>query len=351
MQRGFADDEFAADNDRVGGAGGGEACELIEETAGGLFAHFFAGIIDRRQLWLDDPGDGVIVETDDGDVFGYFYSFFFEALHENGGEEVVCDEDAVGAVFPGGDQFGGADGGGLAEVVDEDEIGFVGESEVGERLLIAFEAAGVDIAGEAGGDMGDAAAALGCEMGGGFVTCPDVIDDDAGAVGEFFDAIEENDGDAFFYERIEVIHFLGIEGEGGDEAVHAFMKQIVHIGGLLGVGFGRVADDEVIAGFCRYFFDTGEDRADELAFELMDDNTDGVRLLHPEIGGEAVGAIAHLPGGVHDTLACLYIDSGVIFEAAADGGGGEAEDARDVIDGNIFFSGHKLIEAGLCPGG
>lgn len=123
MKRGFADDELAADNDRVGGAGGGEACELVEEAAGGLFAHFFAGIIDRRQLWLHDPGDGVVVETDDGDIFGYFYSFFFEALQENGGEEIVGCEDAVGAVIHGGDLFGGADGCGFAEVVDENEIG------------------------------------------------------------------------------------------------------------------------------------------------------------------------------------------------------------------------------------
>ena len=46
MERGVADDEFGADDDRVGGSGGGETAQVVEETAGGLFADFFAGVID-----------------------------------------------------------------------------------------------------------------------------------------------------------------------------------------------------------------------------------------------------------------------------------------------------------------
>jgi len=44
---GIADDEFAADDNSIGRVGGGGAAELIEEAAGDLFAHLFAGIVDR----------------------------------------------------------------------------------------------------------------------------------------------------------------------------------------------------------------------------------------------------------------------------------------------------------------
>ncbi len=55
MDGGFADDQLAADDDGIGGAGGGGASELFEEAAGGLFAHFFAGVVDRSELGLGDP--------------------------------------------------------------------------------------------------------------------------------------------------------------------------------------------------------------------------------------------------------------------------------------------------------
>lgn len=71
MEGGISDDEFRADYDGVGGAGGGEAGELIEEAAGGLFAHFFTRVIYSSQFGLGDPGDRVVVEADDGDIFGY----------------------------------------------------------------------------------------------------------------------------------------------------------------------------------------------------------------------------------------------------------------------------------------
>jgi len=242
----------------------------------------------------------------------------------------------------GGDLFGGTDGGGFAEVVDDDEFGVVLQAIVGEGLLVAFEAACVDIAGEVGGDVGDAAAALGGKVGGGFVAGADVVDDDAGAVVEVFDPIEEHDGNAFLDEGVEVFHIGGVEGEAGDEAVDAFMEKVVSVGGFLAIGFGRVSDDEIVAGFGCDFFDAGEDGADELAFELVDDDADCVGFLHPEVGGEAVGAVAHFARGVHDALACLYIDGRVILEASADGCGGEAQCFGDIIYGDVLFSGHKL---------
>lgn len=190
--------------------------------------------------------------------------------------------------------------------------------------------------------MGDAAAALGGEVGGGFVAGAGVVDDDAGAVVEFFDAIEEHDGNAFFDEGVEVFQVGGVEGEAGDEAVDAFVEEVVGVGGFFAIGFGGMSYNKIVACFGRYLFDAGEDGADELAFELMDDDADGVGFLHPQVGGEAVGAVAHFARGVHDALARFYIDSGVVFEATANGCGGEAQCFGDVVDGDVLFSSHIL---------
>jgi len=169
--------------------------------------------------------------------------------------------------------------------------------------------------------VGDTATALGCEVGGGFISGAGIIDDDPGAEGEVFDTIEENDGDAFFYEWIEVVEVCGVEGEGGDEAVDAFMEEVVCIGGFFAVGLGGMADDEVVTGLGHNLLDAGEDGAYELAFKLVDDDADGVGLLHPEVAGEAVGAVAHFFSGVHDALPRFTIDSRVVFESPADCGG------------------------------
>jgi hypothetical protein len=120
-ERRIPDDQFRSDNDGIGGAGGGETGHLVEQTASGLFAHFFSGIIDRCQFWLDDPRDGVIVKTYYSDVFGYPETTFFQGLKEDGRKKVICDEDAVGAGVHAEYLPGGADGGGLAEVVDDQQ--------------------------------------------------------------------------------------------------------------------------------------------------------------------------------------------------------------------------------------
>ena len=138
-----------------------------------------------------------------------------------------------------------------------------------------------------------------------------------------------------------MIQVCGVESEGGDEAVHAFVEEVMCVGGFLAIGLGGVADDEVVAGLGHDFFDAGEDGAYELAFKLVDDDADGVGLLHPEVAGEAVGAVAHFPGGVHDALPCFTIDSGMVLQAPADCGGRKAEDLCDIVDGDVFFSRHK----------
>ena len=268
-----------------------------------------------------DSGDGVVVKADDREVFGYADPLFFQGLEEYSSKKIIGYEGAVWADLPGKDLPCGAQGGGFAKVVDQEEIGVIRQAIVGEGLLVALESPCIDISSEVGGDVGDAAAALGGEVGGGFIPCTDIVDDYAGAEGEVLDAVEENDRDAFFYEGVEVIQVCGVEGEGGDEAVHAFVEEVVCVGGLFAIGLGGVADDEVVTGLGHDFFDAGEDGAYELAFKLVDDDADGVGLLHPEVAGEAVGAVAHFFGGVHDPLPCFAIDGGVVFQAPADSGG------------------------------
>ena|ERR1700761_978803 len=99
MDGGFPDDQLATDDDGVGRAGGGRTAELFEEAAGGLFAHFFTGIVDRGELGLDYPRDGVIVKSYDGHVFGYAETGFPDGLKEYGGKKVIGYKDAVGACF------------------------------------------------------------------------------------------------------------------------------------------------------------------------------------------------------------------------------------------------------------
>ena len=52
---------------------------------------------------MDDPGDGVIVEAYDRDVFGHADSPFFQGLEEYSSKKIIGYEGAVGADLPGED--------------------------------------------------------------------------------------------------------------------------------------------------------------------------------------------------------------------------------------------------------
>lgn len=233
--------------------------ESVEEAAGGAFSHFFAGVFDGGHFGLDDACDGVVVEADDGDVFGDADAGVFEGLHADGAAEVVGDEEAVGHGFSLEELFGGADAIGFAEVSDDEVGGIEFDAFFREGEFVAFEAVGVYVSVKVGCDMCDVFAALFEEVVGGFFAGADVVDDDAGSGVVFFDAIEEDDGDIFLDEGFVVVEIDGIECEGGDEAVDAFVKKVVGVGGFFAVGFGGVADDEVVASFGGNFFDAGED--------------------------------------------------------------------------------------------
>ncbi len=121
VEGGVTDDQFGADDNGVGGPGGGQTGEVIQQAAGGLFAYFFAGVIDRGQLGLDDAGDGVVIETHDGDIFGDAEASFFKRLEEEGRKKIIGNKCAVGAVLHGEYLAGGPDSGGFAEVVDDEQ--------------------------------------------------------------------------------------------------------------------------------------------------------------------------------------------------------------------------------------
>ena len=49
--------------------GGGEPCQLVEETAGDPFSHFFSRVVDGGEFGVNDLRYHIIVKTYDSDVF------------------------------------------------------------------------------------------------------------------------------------------------------------------------------------------------------------------------------------------------------------------------------------------
>src|SRR5215469_14956784 len=111
MEGRVTDNELGANNNGVGGAGRGKAGKVVEEAAGGLFADFFAGIINRCQFWLDDAGDGIVIKANDGDIFRDAETAFLKRLEEHGSEKIIGNKGSVGAGLHCEDLAGGADGG------------------------------------------------------------------------------------------------------------------------------------------------------------------------------------------------------------------------------------------------
>lgn len=304
------------------------------------FPHFFAGVIDGSELGIDDFRDDIVVEADDSDVVGYAQAGLFECLQEDGGAEVVGDEDPVGSWVHFHDLAGRADGSFFAQVVYDEAAGVIRKTVGSEGVLESFESAGIYISVKAGCEVGDMPASLLCEVSRCFKACVDIINDDTGPVLAFFGTVEEYDRYSFLEEGAIVVEVPGIEGEGGDEAVHAFVKKVMGVGSFFLKGFGGVADDQIVACCGGNFFYARQDRADELAFQLMDDDPDSIGLLSSKVTRKGIGAIAHFPGHIENTFACFNIDGGMVFESPADGGGGEVQFFGDIINGDLFLGCH-----------
>jgi len=191
--------------------------------------------------------------------------------------------------------------------------------------------------------MGYTPAALSRQVGGSLVSSPDVVDNDPRTIGDFLDPIEEHDGDLLLDKGSKVIQVFGVEGQGGDEPVYPLVEEVMGVGGFFFIILGGMTYDKIVACLGGDLFNTGQDGADKLAFQLMYDDPDGIGLLAAEVAGEVIGPVAHLPCHIGDAFAGLYIDGGMVFQAPADGGGGEIEHFGDIVDGNVFFRVHAGV--------
>ena len=63
-----------------------------------------------------------------------------------------------------------------------------------------------------------------------------------------------------------MIEVFCVEGEGGDETVHPFVKQVMGVSYFFFVGFRRVTDDKIVACVGGDLFNPREHGADKLTF-------------------------------------------------------------------------------------
>lgn len=94
---------------------------MVEEAECDPFSHFFSGIVDGSEFGIDDPGDDIVVKAYDSDIFRYTAACLFQRLLEHGGTKIIGNKDTVGSGGHVQYFLCGAEGGGLAEVVDEHE--------------------------------------------------------------------------------------------------------------------------------------------------------------------------------------------------------------------------------------
>src|SRR5258708_8116674 len=170
--------------------------------------------------------------------------------------------------------------------------------------------------------MGNTPAALLGQVGRCLITGFRIIDNDAGPIWVAFSPVEKDDGDPRLYEGGEMIQVFCVEGEGGYQAIHSFMEEVMGIGGFLPIGLGGMPDDQVVTRFGGHFLDTGQYGADELAIQFMYDDADRIGLLFSEVAGKIVGAIAHFFGHIGDPFAGSYVDGRMVFQAPAYSGRG-----------------------------
>jgi len=118
---------------------------LVEEAAGGLFPHFFSGIVDGGELWVDDLGDDIVVKTYDGYIFRYATASFFQRLLKYGRAKIIRNKNAIGSGGHAEQLFCCLKGMCFAEITYEHESRVVGQPVVCQGLLVAFQTAGIYI--------------------------------------------------------------------------------------------------------------------------------------------------------------------------------------------------------------
>ena len=101
MQRRIPDNKFRPDNDRIRSARRIVPGKLLKQTAGRLLPDLLPGIVDRRQLRLNDARDDVIIKTDNGDILGNPYPILLKCLQEYRSEKIVAVDGSIAPLaFP-----------------------------------------------------------------------------------------------------------------------------------------------------------------------------------------------------------------------------------------------------------
>src|SRR5579872_320436 len=104
------------------------------------------------------------------------------------------------------------------------------------------------------GDMGNPPAALVDKMFCSHMAATGVVDDYGGGPGDVSVVIQEDHGNIFFYEWIEVVQFAGIRREECNDPIHPPVKEALCIGNLLLRAAGGVHDDDAVSRLVCNFF-------------------------------------------------------------------------------------------------
>lgn len=80
----------------------------------------------------------------------------------------------------------------------------------------------------------------------------------------------------------------------------------------------RLRNNNIVAGFEGYFFDSRNESGEKMAVDKRHNNADGVGLLVSKIGRDRIGLISHLQGNSPDPLFRRFADAGVVIQRAGD---------------------------------
>jgi len=183
-----------------------------------------AALVDGGKGDAEEVGVMDVAGADDGDVGGDVEAGIKDGFHSAGGDGVVVTEDAVGTGAEGEQAHHGLVSGDVVVAGGEQEVMAEFDAGLAEGALVALHAA---VARGGGGsvEMGDAAAALFDEMGGGKFADGGVVDTDEVSVGAGGHAIDQNVWTAVAVEEGEEVRGVGGLAGGEDESVDVALKE------------------------------------------------------------------------------------------------------------------------------
>jgi hypothetical protein len=189
--------------------------------------------------------------------------------------------------------------------------------------------------------MNDPAPSLADQMSsrlvGGFL----IVDKDAGAVLVFGDTVEEDEGDLFFEERLEMGEGIRIVCEGDEQAVYPAVKEGGGIGLFFFERFGGLTDDKVVSFIVGDAFHPRDHGRHKVAIDAGNNYTYSIGAAGAEVTGEVVAAIAQFLRQIGDPLLCLFADDGVVLQGSAYRGDGKVQLACKIVYRNFFLITHS----------